>query len=249
MELICALDLLDGGAVRLEQGDYGRRVAAAPDPSVLAAGWVRDGARRIHVVDLEGARLGRPVHLDALADIAAAVGDAAPDAVVEVGGGLRRERDVARVLEAGAQQVVLGTAAIERPGFLAACARRWPGRVIASLDLRAGRVATDGWLQERDEPGVELAGRLLDEGAARLIITSADRDGTLGGPDLEVMAAYRHALPGAMLVAAGGVSGLADLRALAALGIDAAVVGLALLRGAFELRDALAVLAAEEARA
>jgi phosphoribosylformimino-5-aminoimidazole carboxamide ribotide isomerase len=239
MELICALDLLDGTAVRLEQGDYARRVAADAEPARLVAAWVAQGVRRIHVVDLEGARQGRPVHLEQLRAIAAA----ADGAIIEAGGGLRSERDVESVLEAGAQEAILGTAAIDRPGFLAACAARWPGRVLASLDLRAGQPTVAGWLRDEASDGLQVGQRLLEEGASRLIVTSTERDGTLTGPDLETLIAYRRALPAATLVAAGGIAGLEDLRALRRVGIDGAVMGLAVLRGSIDLGAALAELA------
>jgi phosphoribosylformimino-5-aminoimidazole carboxamide ribotide isomerase len=238
MELICALDLLDGGVVRLEQGDYRRRIASDHDPAQLAATWTAQGVGRIHVVDLEGARRGRPVHLETLRAIAIAAGDA----IVEVGGGLRSEQDVEAVLDAGADEVILGTAAVEQPGFLGDCAARWPGRVLASLDLRQGRPVVAGWLRDEGSDAMATARRLVDEGAARLIVTGTERDGTLAGPDLETLAVYRRSLPDVTLVAAGGIAVLDDLRALQRIGIDGAVVGLALLRGTLDVEAALAHL-------
>lgn len=242
MELICAIDLMDGGAVRLQQGDFGRRVASAPDPVALAQTWVAAGARRIHVVDLVGARAGVPAQRAVIGAVAAAVHLAALDAVVEAGGGLRREADVSAVFDTGVDAAMLGTAAIERPGFLAACVRDHPGRILASLDLRAGRTALDGWTRTGLDEPIELARRLLDEGAERLILTDAGRDGTLGGPNLDLLARFRAAFPDAHLVAAGGISGVADLEALAAVGVDGAVVGLALLSGRLGVAEALAAV-------
>ena len=241
MELICAIDLLDGGALRLVQGDYERRIPAGTDAPALAARFVEAGCRRIHVVDLAGARAGRPMQLPLVAEVADAARTAAPDTKVELGGGLRTEADVAAALEV-VDDALLGTAAVERPGFLAACAARFPGRVAVSLDLRAGRPAVDGWLREGDADPMTIAARLLDEGASRLIVTETSRDGTLAGPDLEALANLRATFPGATLVAAGGVGSLDDLRALDAIGIDGAVVGLALLTGAVEVAEAVAVL-------
>jgi phosphoribosylformimino-5-aminoimidazole carboxamide ribotide isomerase len=241
VELICAIDLLDGGALRLVQGDYERRIPAGTDPSALATRFVEAGCRRIHVVDLAGARAGRPMQLPLVAEVADAARAAAPDTKVELGGGLRTEGDVAAALEI-VDDALLGTAAVERTGFLAACVRRFPGRIAVSLDLRAGRAAVDGWLREGEVEPMAIAARLLEEGASRLIVTETSRDGTLAGPDLEGLAALRGAFPEATLVAAGGVGSLDDLRALDAIGVDGAVVGLALLTGAVDPAEAVAAL-------
>ncbi|HSJ00669.1 MAG TPA: HisA/HisF-related TIM barrel protein [Patescibacteria group bacterium] len=241
MELICAIDLLDGGALRLVQGDYERRIPAGTDAPALATRFVEAGCRRIHVVDLAGARAGRPMQLPLVAEVSDAARTAARDTNVELGGGLRTEADVAAALEV-VDDALLGTAAVERPGFLAACAARFPGRVAVSLDLRGGRAAVDGWLREGDADPMAIAARLLEEGASRLIVTETSRDGTLAGPDLEALAALRAAFPDASLIAAGGVGSLDDLRALDAIGIDGAVVGLALLTGAVEVAEAVAAL-------
>ena len=241
MELICAIDLLDGGALRLVQGDYARRIPAGTDAPGLATRFVEAGCRRIHVVDLAGARAGRPMQLPLVADVADAARASGPGTSVELGGGLRTESDVTAALEV-VDEVLLGTAAIERPGFLAACAARFPGRVAVSLDLRAGRPAVDGWLREGDEDPMAIASRLLDEGASRLVVTETSRDGTLAGPNLEGLAALRVAFLDATLVAAGGVGSIDDLRALEAIGMDGAVVGLALLTGAVDPAEAMAAL-------
>lgn len=241
MELICAIDLLDGAALRLVQGDYDRRIPADADAPALATRFARAGCRRIHVVDLAGARAGRPMQLPLVARVADAARAAAPGTMVELGGGLRTEADVAAALEV-VDEVLLGTAAVERPGFLGACARRFPGRVAVSLDLRRGRAAVDGWLREGDADPMAIAARLLEEGASRLVVTETSRDGTLAGPDLETLSTLRSALPEATLVAAGGVGSLDDLRALDAIGVDGAVVGLALLTGAVDPAEAVAAL-------
>ncbi|HVM25728.1 MAG TPA: HisA/HisF-related TIM barrel protein [Candidatus Limnocylindrales bacterium] len=242
MELISAIDLLDGGAVRLVQGDYGRRIDAGADAATLARRFVDAGFRRLHVVDLAGARDGRPAARPALSHLVAAARAGAPEVVVEAGGGLRTDADVDAVL-AVADDAVLGTAAIERPGFLRSQAERYPGRILASLDLRDGQPALDGWLRTGSGAATELAARLLDEGAARLIVTDTARDGTLAGPNVELLATLRSALPDATLVAAGGIGSLDDLRRLDEIGIDAAIAGLALLTGAIDPAEALAVLA------
>jgi phosphoribosylformimino-5-aminoimidazole carboxamide ribotide isomerase len=241
MELICAIDLLDGGALRLVQGDYDRRIAAGTDAPALAARFVAAGCRRIHVVDLAGARAGRPMQLPLVAAVATAARAEADGVAVELGGGLRTEADVVAALTV-VDDAILGTAAVERPGFAAACADRYPGRIAVSLDLRAGRAALDGWSRTGADDPIAVAARVLEEGASRLIVTETSRDGTLAGPDLDALRGLRTAFPDATLVAAGGVGSLDDLRALDAIGIDGAVVGLALLSGAVDVADAVAAL-------
>jgi len=241
VELICAIDLLDGGAVRLVQGDYERRIAADADPVDLARRFVGAGCRRLHVIDLAGARAGRPMQLDVLGRIVAAARAESAEVVVEAGGGMRVAPDVDAVLE-HADEAILGTAAIEDPAFLRACAARHPGRIAVSLDLRDGRAALDGWLRTGGADAEEIARRLYADGASRLVVTDTRRDGTLTGPNLELMAALRGAVPDAVLVAAGGIGSLDDLRAVRAAGCDGAVVGLALLTGAIDPAEALAVL-------
>lgn len=242
MELICAIDLLDGGAVRLVQGDYERRINADADPAELARRFVAAGCRRLHVVDLAGARAGRPMQLELLGEIVAAARTAAAEVIVEAGGGLRTAADVDALLER-ADEALLGTAAIEDAAFLCACAATHPGRVAVSLDLRGGRPALDGWLRTGESGAEALAQRLLNDGASRLIVTDTARDGTLAGPNLELLTRLRAAVPDAVLVAAGGIGSVDDLRAVAEVGCDGAVVGLALLTGAIDPVSAMAMLA------
>ena len=242
MELICAIDLLDGGAVRLVQGDYERRINADADPAELARRFVAAGCRRLHVVDLAGARAGRPMQLELVGEIVATARTAAPDVIVEAGGGLRTAADVDALLER-ADEALLGTAAIEDATFLRACAATHPGRVAVSLDLRGGRPALDGWLRTGESGAEALAQRLHNDGASRLIVTDTARDGTLAGPNVELLARLRAAVPDAVLVAAGGIGSVDDLRAVAEVGCDGAVVGLALLTGAIDPVSAMAMLA------
>ncbi len=242
MELICALDLLAGGAVRLVQGDYERRIVADETASDLARRFVRAGCRRLHVIDLEGARAGAPRELALAAEVVRAARAVDPSVVVELGGGLRTEADVAAAREV-VDEVLMGTAAIEDPSLLARAAERHPGRVGVSVDLRDGRPALDGWSRTADADVEELIGRLLGAGAARVTITETSRDGTLAGPGLETLTRLRSAFPQATLNAAGGIGSLDDLRALQRLGVNGAVVGLALLTGAVDPRRAIEALA------
>lgn len=241
MELICAIDLLDGGAVRLVQGDYDRRIAADGDPAELARRFVTAGCRRLHVVDLAGARAGRPTQLELIGEIVAAARAEVSGVVVEAGGGLRNAADVAALLDR-ADEALLGTAAIEDQRFLRACASAHPGRIAVSLDVRDGRPALGGWLRTGEAEVEALARRLLDDGASRLIVTDTSRDGTLAGPNLDLMSRLRAAVPDAILVAAGGIASIDDLRAISEIGCDGAVVGLALLTGAIDPVEAMAVL-------
>jgi phosphoribosylformimino-5-aminoimidazole carboxamide ribotide isomerase len=241
VELICAIDLLDGDAVRLVQGDYDRRVAADAGPAELARRFVAAGCRRLHVVDLAGARSGAPAQLPLLKSVVDAARREAADIVVEAGGGLRTLPDVEAVLTV-ADEAILGTAAIERPGFLRSCVDAHPGRVSASLDLHGGRPSLDGWTRDGAGEPTAVAARLISEGALRLVVTETSRDGTLAGPDLELLGRLRAAFPDATLVAAGGVGSLDDLVALDGIGIDGAIVGLALLTGAIDPAEAIAAL-------
>ena len=242
MELICAIDLLDGGAVRLVQGDYERRIGADAKPVDLARRFVAAGCGRLHVVDLAGARAGRPMQLALIGEIVAAARSESSAVIFEAGGGLRRAADVDHLLER-ADEALLGTAAIEDGAFLRACVFAHPGRIAVSLDLRDGLPALDGWLRTGEADAVGLARRLVDDGASRLIVTDTARDGTLAGPNLELLARLRAAVPEAALVAAGGIGSISDLRAVADAGCDGAVVGLALLTGAIDPVEAMAMLA------
>ena len=242
MELICAIDLLDGGAVRLVQGDYDRRIGADAKPVDLARRFVAAGCVRLHVVDLAGARAGRPMQLALIGEIVAAARSESSAVIVEAGGGLRRAADVDDLLER-ADEALLGTAAIEDGAFLRASVVAHPGRIAVSLDLRYGQPALDGWLRTGEADAVGLARRLVDDGASRLIVTDTARDGTLAGPNLELLARLRAAVPDAVLVAAGGIGSISDLRSVADAGYDGAVVGLALLTGAIDPVEAMAMLA------
>jgi len=242
MELICAIDLLAGGAVRLVQGDYERRIVADATAPDLARRFVRAGCRRLHVVDLEGARAGAPRELPLAAEVVRATRAVAPDVVVELGGGLRTAADVDAALDV-VDEALLGTAAVEDPDLLRFVARRHPGRIGVSVDLRDGRPAVEGWTRTAAEDDAEaLVARLLESGASRVTITETARDGTLAGPGLETLARLRAAFPHDILVAAGGIGSLDDLRALREIGMDGAVVGLALLTGAVDPRVAVQAL-------
>ncbi len=236
MLILPAIDLQAGRCVRLVQGDFARSQAFSDDPAAVARRWQSEGARWLHVVDLDGAREGTPRNLAAIQAIREAI-----NINIEVGGGLRSLESVKTLLEMGVERVILGTAALKDRPFLRACLERWGERIVIGLDARNGLVATDGWLETSSVSALALAQELAAEGAARFIYTDIARDGTLTGPNLE---ALKHLLAGIKrpIIASGGVSSLADLRALAALGVEGAIVGRALYTGEVQLGEAIAAI-------
>jgi phosphoribosylformimino-5-aminoimidazole carboxamide ribotide isomerase len=218
IEVIPAVDVLGEGAVRLRQGAYDDVVERAGDPVALARAFAAAGARRIHLVDLDGARSGR-VRPELAADAAAAI---AP-AELQASGGIRSLDDAQALLAAGATRVVVGTAAFPDPAPWAALGER----LVVALDVRDGQVRTAGWTEASGLTVDEAARRCGDAGVARILCTAIDRDGTLAGPDLELV--RRVAATGLRVLAAGGVRSPDDIGALAAAGAEAAVVGRALL--------------------
>lgn len=231
MLVIPAIDLRGGRCVRLYQGDYARETVVGDDPVAMARHWAAAGARLLHVVDLDGARAGRPVQLDLVARICAAL--AIP---VELGGGPRTAGDVAAMLAAGVDRVILGTVALEQPALVTAMLERHgPERIVLGLDARAGRVATRGWLETSEVEATALARRMAGAGVRTVIYTDIARDGTLSGPSVAGTAAVAAA-SGLEVIASGGVARREDLAALAAQpGIVGAIVGRALYTGALQL--------------
>lgn len=231
MMIVPALDLQDGKVVRLYRGSLGRSTVYGSDAVAEARRWVAAGARRLHLVDLDGAARGRPVQLDLVAEVVRSVG-----VPVQVGGGLRNEEDVALALRAGARWAILGSAAVGDAGLVYRCIARWPGRIMVSLDLRGGRVATDAWRKTVALDVVALARTWGALGLRDLIVTDTERDGTLAGVD---PALWEPFLGGPWrLWVAGGVAGEEDLRRLAPLGprgMAGVIVGRALYTGRIHL--------------
>ncbi|MGH9129415.1 MAG: HisA/HisF-related TIM barrel protein [Acidimicrobiales bacterium] len=268
MDLFPAIDLRDGRSVRLVQGDFSREKAFG-DPVSCAEEMVAAGARHLHVVDLDAARTGEPVNREVVAAIVTKVADKA--VFVQAGGGIRDEAAAKALLDLGVARVVLGTAAVERPGLVRRLARRYPGRTAVALDYcRAGlcdvsrpmpagasgvslanaKVAVRGWTSVSGESLLEVLSSFEDAGAAAVMVTDVGRDGTLAGPDLAGLAAVLEATS-MEVVASGGVASLADLEALARLGrpgrrLAGAIVGMALREGRFSVPEALAACAASE---
>ena len=252
MELLPAIDLRAGTAVRLTQGDFGREDRYG-DPVALAASYIEGGARWIHVVDLDGARTGVPHERAVLSGIVRLAREAGVD--VEFGGGIRSEDDAEEVLDSGVARVVLGTAALEEPALAGRSARRWPGRVAVGLDYRVGadgvaEAQAQGWLAGTGQSVTDLLELWQHDPVGAVVATSVARDGMLSGPDLAGLQALLEAtaLP---VVASGGVSDLGDLVALAALEaggrrLSGAIVGKAIVEGRFSVEEGIAACAASD---
>ncbi len=239
MILYPAIDIRDGKAVRLIQGDYEQETAYDDDPVVAARRWVDGGARWLHVVDLDGARAGEPVNLEHVRRIVAAV-----PVPVQLGGGLRDSKQVEEAISSGAERIVLGTAAVRDPDLAAAIADAHGDRVVVSVDSRSGKVAAEGWTEASDLGTEEVIGALADRGVRRFIYTPVEVDGLMEGPDLASLRGAAKATD-AELIYSGGVGSLDDLRALAELGIDnlgGVIVGRALYEKRFTVAEAQAIL-------
>ena len=231
-----AIDLRGGRCVRLREGDFARETVYGDDPVEMARRWVSEGAEWLHVVDLDGARAGRPEQLPLVAAICRAV-----SIPVQVGGGLRDRTAVDLVLAAGVARAIVGTVAVSAPAECEAICRAHPGRVAVGLDARAGRLKTAGWLEDGDADVLQVAPRVAAMGAAAIIYTDIARDGTETGPDLDGTRAVARAA-GIPVIASGGMGTVDDVRRVAALaadGVAGVIVGRALYTGAIRLPGAL----------
>jgi len=239
MILLPAVDILEGKAVRLTRGEFGQSTVYDADPLDAARRWVEAGARRLHVVDLDGARSGAPVNLEQIRRIAAAV-----EVPIQVGGGLRTIGAVREAVSAGATRVVLGTAAYTDIDFLDQAVGELEDRVVVSIDARAGKLAGAGWTEQTEIPIEAVIEQMGARGVRRFVYSSIDRDGMLGGPDLDGARRVAEAVRGTYAYS-GGVSSIEDLRALVDLrqvNLRAVIVGKALYEGRFTVADAQAVL-------
>jgi len=233
MELWPAIDLRGGRCVRLLRGDYDRETVFAEDPVEQVRRFVAAGARRLHVVDLDGAREGRPVQADLVARVVRAAG-----VPVQVGGGIRTMDTVRAYADAGVARMVVGSVAVEDPALLAAMAGALPGRIVLGLDARDGLVAVRGWTSTSTLAALDVGRRAADLPLAALVYTDIATDGTLGGPNLDGLGTMVRgvSLP---VVASGGIATADDLRHVAAVGAHGCIVGRALYDGGLELADAL----------
>lgn len=241
MILLPAIDIKDGLCVRLYQGDYDKVTTYSPDPVQVALRWQAAGATWLHVVDLDGAAQGFPVNTALIERIRAATA-----LKLEVGGGMRSLTHIQQVLDRGVERIVLGTVALRQRELLQEALARWGERVVVGLDARDGRVATAGWRDTSAVKATDLARELSALGVARFIYTDIARDGALTGPNLHALAALQQATR-SPLIASGGVSSLADLRALNALGVEGTIVGKALYTGDVDLAVAIREIERERA--
>ncbi|MGB3310614.1 MAG: 1-(5-phosphoribosyl)-5-[(5-phosphoribosylamino)methylideneamino]imidazole-4-carboxamide isomerase [Nodosilinea sp.] len=236
MEVIPAIDLIDGRCVRLYQGDYAQTEVFNDNPVEVAQQWVEQGATRLHLVDLDGAKSGKPENWQAIAAIVQAV-----DIPVEVGGGLRDRARVTDLFSIGVRYAILGTAAIENPELVSDLAGEFPGQIIVGIDARDGKVATRGWLETSEVDAIALAQQMAQRGAAAIIYTDIQRDGTLQGPNIPAMRAMAEAVS-IPVIASGGVGALRDLLSLLPLesqGVAGVIVGRALYTGDVSLKEAV----------
>ncbi|MCS6815334.1 MAG: 1-(5-phosphoribosyl)-5-[(5-phosphoribosylamino)methylideneamino]imidazole-4-carboxamide isomerase [Cyanobacteria bacterium] len=236
MEIIPAIDILNGKCVRLYQGDYTQAQTFNENPVSVARQWAAEGATRLHLVDLDGAKVGQLVNLGVIEAIIRAV-----DVPVQVGGGLRTAEQVATLLDRGVQRVILGTAAVEHPELIAQLCLQYPNQIVVGIDARDGWVATKGWLETSQVRAVDLATQMAAQGVSAIIYTDIHRDGTLQGPNLEALRELASAVT-VPVIASGGVSTITDLLsllALAPLGVVGAIVGRALYTGDVSLKEAL----------
>jgi phosphoribosylformimino-5-aminoimidazole carboxamide ribotide isomerase len=236
MEIIPAIDLLAGRCVRLYQGDYEQAQTFDENPVSVARQWADQGATRLHLVDLDGAKAGSQVNLEVIEAIVRAV-----DIPVEVGGGLRTDQSVERLLSTGVRWAILGTVAVEQPELVKQLCEAFPGRIIVGIDARNGKVATRGWLETSEVQATDLAQQMAMAGVAALIYTDIHRDGTLQGPNLEALRELADAVD-VPVIASGGISSVTDLLSLLALeplGVTGAIVGRALYTGDILLDEAL----------
>lgn len=240
MLLIPAIDLKDGRCVRLRQGDLDDATIFSDEPAAMATRWLDQGARRLHLVDLNGAVAGKPKNEAAIKAIIGAVADDIP---VQIGGGIRDLDTIERYLDAGISYVIIGTAAIKDPGFLRDACSAFPGNIIVGLDARDGKVATDGWSKLTRHDVLDIGRKFEDYGCEAIIYTDIGRDGMLSGVNIEatVKLAQHVSIP---VIASGGVTDLRDIQALCAVedeGVEGAILGRSIYEGTLDFAAAQAL--------
>ena len=238
MQIWPAIDLRGGKCVRLKQGDYARETIYGDDPAAMARRWVGEGARHLHLVDLDGARDGQLINRDAIEAIVRAV-----DIPTELGGGVRDEATIRELLRLGLSRVVVGTKAIQDPEWLKQMCAAFPEQIVLGIDAKDGRVATDGWLEVSDVAATQLAQQFADQPLAAIVYTDIATDGMLTGPNLSAMREMATAV-NVPVIASGGVSCAEDVRQLTDTGVAGCIVGRALYEGKLTIADA--ICAAEE---
>ena len=239
MLLIPAIDLKDGHCVRLKQGDLNNATVFSEDPAAMARHWIAQGARRLHLVDLNGAVAGKPKNEAAIKAIVEAVGGEIP---VQLGGGIRDLDTIERYLDDGLAYVIIGTAAVKNPGFLHDACGAFPGHIIVGLDAKDGKVATDGWSKLTGHEVIDLAKKFEDYGVEALVYTDIGRDGMLTGINIAATVKLAQAVT-VPIIASGGLSRVADIDALCAIeaeGVEGVICGRAIYSGELDFRQAQA---------
>jgi len=229
MKVFPAIDIIKGRAVRLTRGDYGSEKIYGEDAAAVASVFLSQGAKNLHVVDLDGARNGAPTNFETIRRIALLKG-----LFIEVGGGIRDLSRIENYLDLGVDRVILGTAAVRDPALLREAVGKFGARVAVGVDARDGRVALSGWLEQTDIDSVEFCGKLRDVGVKTVIYTDISRDGAMGGANLDVYARLLK-LEGLDVIASGGVSFLPEIEKLNALGVCGVIIGKALYEGRLSL--------------
>jgi phosphoribosylformimino-5-aminoimidazole carboxamide ribotide isomerase len=236
MLVIPAIDIKDGKCVRLRQGRMEDSTVFADDPLLMAERWVRAGAKRLHLVDLDGAFAGAPVNAGVVREIARAY----PDLAIQVGGGIRDEQTIQVYLDAGVNFVIIGTKAVTNPHFISDVCVEFPGHVIVGLDARDGKVAIDGWSKLSHHDALDMARRFEQDGVSAIVYTDISRDGMMKGVNVEATAALARAIS-IPVIASGGITNLDDIRALCRTtedGVIGAITGRAIYEGTLDFAEA-----------
>ncbi|MDR1479429.1 MAG: 1-(5-phosphoribosyl)-5-[(5-phosphoribosylamino)methylideneamino]imidazole-4-carboxamide isomerase [Planctomycetaceae bacterium] len=236
MKLLPAIDILNAKCVRLRQGDYNNETVYANNPAEVARFWVSCGAEMLHVVDLDGAKVGGAANKDSVIEIVKAAG-----IPVEIGGGIRDEATIQYYLDKGVNRIVIGTLALKQPDWFREMSAKFPFKLVLGIDARNGFVATEGWLETSKTSAVKLAQQFANLKLAAIVYTDIAKDGTLEGPNFNEMLAMHNAVS-FQVVASGGIAAVEDLVKLKELGIDACIIGKALYEKKFTLQEAVAAL-------
>ena len=239
MKIYPAIDILGGNAVRLSKGDYDTAKTYSTSPVTVAKGFSDIGAARLHLVDLDGAKMGATTNYSVIEEIVKST-----SAFVEIGGGVRDEERIERYLSAGVKRVILGTAAIKNPEFRRSAVKKYGEAIAVGVDVKNGFAATDGWLETSELSGIEFVKRLRDEGVSTVIYTDISRDGMLSGSNLEAYESLSK-IEGINIIASGGVTTVDEVKALREMNLHGAILGKALYENRISLAEALAVARGE----
>lgn len=233
MRIWPAIDMRGGKCVRLQQGDYDRETVFDDEPASVAQRWVQQGSDCLHLVDLDGARDGKLINGEAIRRIVDSV-----DVTLQLGGGIRDETTIQRLLDLGLDRLVIGTQALKHPDWFRTMAQRYPNKLVLGIDARNGMVATDGWLETSETSAISLAGQFESEPLAAIVYTDIAKDGMMAGPNLTAMREMKESTS-LSVVASGGVTVANDVVELRAIPMDGAIIGRALYEGAIQLADVL----------